>query len=382
MTRKYSFTRTALSVSALTILFTSALLYAGPLTPPAGPVAPTAKPLSEVEPRIAINATNTPGDADSSFKITQPGSYYLTGNVTGVVGKHGIEIANSGVTLDLNGFELRGVGGSLDGINVSTSRGRNIVVKNGSLRSWGDCGLECEFNADNPPSIMLVDVRAALNTRHGLATQGDTQMRGCRAEENGGSGLLAVGSSSFTGCVSISNSVHGFEANAASILTECVASINSQRGFYTALGSTLRNCTASNNQTGFVSQGTLYEGCNAYDNFGTGFDLFTGCTLKACNAYRNGGVGIDASTNALVVNCTSQDNDGVGISVATATQVIGCTVSDNAGHGIVLASNASARDNSVFNNGGTTATFANISVTGPMHASKGTTAWMRQLASW
>ena len=49
--------------------------FSGSLTPPAGPVAPTPGP----EPRIAINATNTPGDADSVYRIAQPGSYYLTG---------------------------------------------------------------------------------------------------------------------------------------------------------------------------------------------------------------------------------------------------------------------------------------------------------------
>src|SRR6187397_3128637 len=77
---------------------------AGDLNPPAGPVGSTMKNLSDVEPRIAVNATNTPGDADSVFKITQSGSYYLAGNITGVSAKYGVEIAASGVTLDLNGF--------------------------------------------------------------------------------------------------------------------------------------------------------------------------------------------------------------------------------------------------------------------------------------
>src|SRR6185436_1945782 len=94
----------------------SALAFGGDLNPPAGPVGPTMKPLSEIEPRIAISALTTPGDADSLFRITQPGSYYLTGNVTGVSGKSGIGIASSGVTLDLSGFELLGVAGSANGI--------------------------------------------------------------------------------------------------------------------------------------------------------------------------------------------------------------------------------------------------------------------------
>src|SRR5262245_46218450 len=44
----------------------------GALTPPGAP-APTMKTLDQLEPRIPINATNTPGDATSVYKITVPG---------------------------------------------------------------------------------------------------------------------------------------------------------------------------------------------------------------------------------------------------------------------------------------------------------------------
>ncbi len=57
----------------------------------------------EVEPRTAINAANTPGDARSVFKITQPGSYYLTANPVDVSGKHGILVTVPGVSIDLAG---------------------------------------------------------------------------------------------------------------------------------------------------------------------------------------------------------------------------------------------------------------------------------------
>ncbi len=117
------------------------ILVAGPLNPPGGAVSSTYKTLSEVEPRIAINATNTPGDADSVFKITQPGSYYLTGNVTGVNAKHGIELAASNVTIDLNGFALMGVAGSLDGISTTTTV-LNIAIQNGMVTNWGDRGID------------------------------------------------------------------------------------------------------------------------------------------------------------------------------------------------------------------------------------------------
>jgi hypothetical protein len=53
-------------------------------------VASTYKTLSEIEPRIALNQANTPGSASKLFRITQPGSYYLTGNAgrRGLPGRH------------------------------------------------------------------------------------------------------------------------------------------------------------------------------------------------------------------------------------------------------------------------------------------------------
>jgi len=38
--------KTVLFLSALALLITGGMLYAGPLNPPVGPIAPTAKPLA------------------------------------------------------------------------------------------------------------------------------------------------------------------------------------------------------------------------------------------------------------------------------------------------------------------------------------------------
>src|SRR5688572_3995985 len=102
---------------ALAAAAAALVVSAGPLNPPPGPVGSTYKTLTEVEPRTPVSSVNTPGDPDSLFRITQPGSYYLTANLAGVAGKHGIEIDADDVTLDLCGFELKGVAGSLDGVN-------------------------------------------------------------------------------------------------------------------------------------------------------------------------------------------------------------------------------------------------------------------------
>src|ERR1700761_393464 len=97
--------KTKLSLVCAAVFFARIATVAsqGSLTPP-GPPAMIMKSLDQVEPRTAINSTNTPGDADSTYKITQPGSYYLTENLTGTSGKVGIEIAANDVSLDLMGF--------------------------------------------------------------------------------------------------------------------------------------------------------------------------------------------------------------------------------------------------------------------------------------
>jgi parallel beta-helix repeat protein len=235
MTRTHTRTamKTGLSLSALALVITGAVLYAGPLDPPAGPVTPTYKTLSEVEPRTAINAANTPGDADSVFRITAPGSYYLTGNITGEVGKHGIEIVpgtGGGITLDLNGFDLRGVAGSLDGVSVTTLNFRaNFAVVNGSVRNWGGAGV-------NLATLF------AINSR----------VEGILASGNTGGGILSFQASTISNCSAYLNGGTGISAGFGSTVADCTAQSNSLDGIACQSGCVVRgnNCSANGNGTG------------------------------------------------------------------------------------------------------------------------------------
>src|SRR5262249_29754182 len=124
-------------VSLAALVAAAGLLVAGPLNPPAGPIASTYKTLTEVEPRTAIGAATTPGDASNVYVINQPGSYYLTGNVTVPSAKNGIHVTCIGVTIDLNGFAIRGNTGALDGI-LGDSTWNDLTIKNGSIESCAD----------------------------------------------------------------------------------------------------------------------------------------------------------------------------------------------------------------------------------------------------
>src|SRR3569833_2813795 len=86
---------------ACSLLSSASVFAQGSLTPPGAP-APTMKTLDQLEARTIVNAANTPGDAANTFIISAPGSYYLTGNLTGASGKHGSSIQADHVTLDLN----------------------------------------------------------------------------------------------------------------------------------------------------------------------------------------------------------------------------------------------------------------------------------------
>jgi parallel beta-helix repeat protein len=240
------------SVVVGTLAVAGALVaLAGPLDPPAGLVAPSYKTLAEVEPRVAVNAANTPGDATGLFKIVQPGSYYLTGNITGVVGKHGIVIVASGVTLDLNGFDLVGVANSLDGVNTAVSNLTNIAVVHGSVRNWGDEGVD-------------LGTLSALNGR----------VEGVLASGNTGNGIYTG-----FGCT-ISNCSAYFNAGGISI------------------GS---GCTVSN--------------CSAFQNTGNGINASTASTFSNCSAYNNTGIGINVNNGSTIADCTARANALDGIRV-------------------------------------------------------------------
>jgi hypothetical protein len=106
----------------------------GSLIPPGAP-GPTMLTLSQVQPRVPVDAVHTPGNASTEFLINNPGSYYLTTNIIGVSSEYGIEITANNVTLDLNGFSMIGPASANTGIFI-TSGVTNPIVRNGSVNGW------------------------------------------------------------------------------------------------------------------------------------------------------------------------------------------------------------------------------------------------------
>jgi hypothetical protein len=207
----------------------------GTLTPPGAP-APTMKTLDQIEPRTLVNTTNTPGDATSMFIITAPGSYYLSGNITGVAGKNGIKVTADDVSIDLNGFAVIGVASSLEGIVSGTLT--NLSITNGTVRSWVGDGIH------------------ALSASNG-------QYQNLRLSANGLKGMNVGPASNVVNCTALGNSTSGIVAGLGSTITSCTANSNGLHGFITDPGTTLRGCTAyANGQRGM----SVSDACNVSDS--------------------------------------------------------------------------------------------------------------------
>lgn len=306
-----------LSPAILALLATAAVLYAGPLNPPAGTITSTAKTLTEVEPRIAISATNTPGDPDSVFRISQPGSYYLTGNVNGVASKRGIEIASGGVTLDLNGFALLGIAGSLDGVGIVGTGIYDVHIKNGTVKGWGNRGLNL-FDIVTRMT-MVSNVQVSQCTSHGIYTADGAVLTNCTANLNGGAGFVVGSGSTVSNCTAYDNTSHGFWPQFGCTIQDCSSYSNTGIGILSPGGCTITHCMVRGNASNGIQVGTdcVVSDNNCSLNGGTTANniLATGDGNRIEANHCNGGargIRVDGTRNAILRNtCKSNTIDWI-----------------------------------------------------------------------
>ena len=370
----------AFCAGALLITSSRPAFAQGSLTPPGAP-APTMKTLDQVEPRKEINAINTPGNASNLFIISSPGSYYLSGNLVGVAGKSGIQIAAESVTLDLNGFQIIG-GGSGIGITVSGLQ-RNLTIRNGTVRNWPVAGISAVTGVYSIYEGLRLYKNGTGSTGFdsGILLGAGSILRGCTSAYNTGNGF---NSSTFSGggeagsgvivenCFALGNGGIGFQFQRA-VLTNCRA-YNNTGGGITCLdgGSVLLNCNANANAAGIgisAGPGSTLTNCTAFNNSGShGIFADAGSTLTNCTARQNTvQYGIHVEARSTVMNCSASDNteavaDSYGIHSPGETTIRGCTVSGNlntngtptsdSGVGIHAGSGSTVQDCTVTSNRG------------------------------
>ncbi len=370
--------RRAVAFTAFPIaLVAAALVVAGPLAPPAGPIASSYKTLSEVEPRIAVTAANTPGDSDSVFRIAQPGSYYLAGNVNVPSGKHGVEIAADGVTLDLSGFSIAGVPGSFDGITVSTVARKRITIRNGVVRAMGSDGIELwALGADGSQAWGLEVEGVTISGCVGAGMRMvPGRVRDCQFDENG-AGLYIYGESPSVvqGSSATGNTSYGLSVGNG-VLADCSARSNGAIGISMGNAGVVRDCHSEANQWGFGVVNTTISGCTAYNNSAGGISSNARSTIVGnyivSTTLVPGSIGISLGYDACRVEDNNIVTQATAIRAATGNNLIVgntfryCTTAVNAAAGnrigtIVIGSSSAAVNGNSGGGMGTTDPYANI----------------------
>jgi parallel beta-helix repeat protein len=370
-------------VPALLLLSTFNLHFSncfaqGSLTPPGAP-APTMKSLDQVEPRTPVDATHTPGDANSLFIINRAGSYYLTTNLMVVSSQYAISIQTNNVTLDLNGFTIDGISNTSPnsmGIYVPFAQ-TDIAIRNGIVSDWPIDGIYA-FHASN---CQFEHLRLYNDSQQGLYAGTNCVINDCVAQRDG-TGIIGENNCNVTHCNFLGNFGQGLELGDNCIITSCMAQGNFASGFYVGNGCVISDCSSVTNThvAGMVGgDNCTLSGCTVLSNIGFGLTLGSECVVNGCTVNFNTGVGIssagassgfyglivkncsvcqnsldgiDSGTGSLVQDCVILGNATNGVSVAGHSCITGCIVKDSGGDGIVVPSSCLVANNTVMGNKG------------------------------
>lgn len=242
--------------------------------------------LNEIEPRTII--------AKLPFAVTNPGSYSVVTPLRGEAGACGITISCGNVRLDLNGFPIRGVTNSLDGILVTVPCD-NITIRNGVVGDWGRYGV----NATNAKDVVFADLKAYGNGSGGLYAGDSALIERCSAY---GNGMLATNG--------YPPADDGITTGPYSTILQCKARRNKGAGIHTYNHSRVIECTATESMQA--------NGVSAEDY----------CTVKDCTVSQNAfhGIRIGSKCRAEGNTCGENHNaattNAAGISVEGANNLV------------------------------------------------------------
>ncbi|HTR40938.1 MAG TPA: hypothetical protein VMH87_04930 [Pseudomonadales bacterium] len=295
----------ALLLFCILSLQTSTAFAQGSLTPPGAP-APAMKTLSQIEPRIPISS--------APFTIAQPGSYYLTTNIT-VSTATAIIIATNGVTLDLSGFTISSTAVSANGTGISINSGlRNITIANGFIQgsvtnngsgvySGGGFSYGIYYTLNQPVNVLVsrVSISGCQNYGIFLNNAESTVVESCTVQTVGSYGIVAstIKQSSAFDC--------GGSAIDGDEVSDCRGQCTGNgTGVY---GNVVQNCCGTGNNGNGVSANNTALNCNGSSSSYTGV---SGVNVQNCYGYSAGYIGVSGST---VQNCYGSSNSSSGTGV-------------------------------------------------------------------
>ena len=301
------------------ILHPSTLIAQGSLTPPGAP-APTMKTLQQVEPRVPISS--------APFTITQPGSYYLTTNLT-LSGGDAITIATSGVTLDLNGFTISSTANPASGTAILLSDAlKNVAILNGHIQGSVTNDGSGNFNGPGFGYGISYYSSAPLNMRvSGVSVSGclfsainvdyfwgSTTVENCVVQAVGSYGIVA---STIRGCLASDCGLYAIWGSQVS------DSFGKSVGSGTGLSAiTAHNCYGISS-TGYGLY--AYNAQNCYGGSSGSIGLYAVRTAIGCYGSSDNNIGLYATT---AQNCYGESSNSYGLYATTAQNCYGRSISD------------------------------------------------------
>ena len=393
--------RACTAISVGVVLCACAVAAGGDLNPAAGVVAPTMKTLDQIEARRVLN--DLAGSAVAEHVITEPGQYYLTGNIVAGTGRSATVVdlaADPGddpVSIDMNGFSILGGVGSLDGVRytatftndrfvlrsgVAGSRisgmggdgvhvdgAGSVTVRGISISNVGGDGIDIVGGIAGPDRVTVFVVDDLGGTRitgvggDGVRVEnaGRVFLTGMTVSDCGGGGVEIIG-----------NGVGAYNE-----LSEVLANGNTTGGIGFRLWGdgtrvVMRRCTAvGNGGDGIVfnAPGEPVGGINVSleqivggTNGGSGVKFSwqqatgpTGLVVRDSTFDSNTGNGVDGDGNGIFdgyeLSCNGNGGDGIHMAASAAT-LSGCTSSGNGGHGLTVSDGSLADWGGVYSGNG------------------------------
>ncbi len=305
---------------------------AGPLNPPSGPIAPTAR-FGE---RIELSQETAQGNVANVFRILQPGSYFLAEDLTVPSGMNGIRVQVSDVTIDLNGYTIRGEPGSNEGIIILRPI-ENTTIRNGVIRDMGQSAILGGVFGLEVDRCFIEGVHAFNNGLWGFLTGEFCTFRNCVVDTAGLQGIRTGRGALIENCV-VRNTTDGdgFDVGPSSRISGCVAESVLYEGSAVAQGDGFR-----------VGSESVVTGCLSVSTSEDGFELGNRCLVSGCATFLNEGLGYRLGESSRIEDSTASDVLGSGITVDERSAVLRCSVARAFGQGIALGSSCTAIGNMV-----------------------------------
>lgn len=313
---------------------------AGPLDPPVGPVSPTGSTLDQIKQSVArdggIAEARRPITQTSGWNITEPGSYYLTENISGA----GLVILASDVDLDLNGFTVSNDGG-FSAITVYSLGLRNVRIRNGTVRA--------ELVSGGIDGVLLAGVGGTTNSDfvvENLHVSG--YGRGQIAGQAGSSvsvNRLIVRRCSLRAVDAIGSA--GVWAGGGAIVEDCAISSTGATsrsiGVSAMGGCVVRRCQFSDLGAGAYLNGqSLVSEC-LFTSVGQGISIQAGDSsrIERCGLFNLRGFGMNLLSRTTVADCTLENvaanapfGNGIGIQATQRLRLERTYISRAASHGV------------------------------------------------